>query len=133
MRPPEEIVMRRPVPPARRSRKNKCKPAVIAGHRVRGGAFGCGARLHPSTSITDPHSQVGRRGSDTVADGPGADWALREISSETSSGISSKICSIVRWALADLAVALLEIERQLALSSEETQSAGGSRRFAARN
>jgi hypothetical protein len=59
---------------------------------------------------------LGRYGSDTVADALVAGWGLTEIS------------SILRWALADLAVALLEIERRLALSSHETKSAEGTER-----
>ena len=56
---------------------------------------------------------LGRYGGDTVSDALVAGWGLHEIS------------SILRWALADLAVALLEIERRQALSSHETRTADG--------
>lgn len=115
--------MRRPVSPASRRRKINRKTDVVISHHVRGhGQLDCGARQRPRNSIAGSSTPVSRYGSDTVPHVPGADGALHEIS------------SVLRWALADLAVALLEMERQLVLSSEETQSAGGcQRRLAARN
>src|SRR3569832_58537 len=76
-----------------------------------------GGRLDAGGLVVDGSSaMLGRYGSDTVADALVAGWGLTEIS------------SILRWALADLAVALLEIERRLALSSHETKSAEGTER-----
>jgi hypothetical protein len=63
---------------------------------------------------------LNRCGNDTVADALIAGWGMREIS------------SILRWALADLAVALMEVERRMILASEN-KSDGPRRRLPARN
>ena len=78
-------------------------------------------RLHAGDMVVDgPNALLGRYGSETVADTLVAGWGMREIS------------SILRWALADLAVALGEVERRMALTSEETPD-GSQRCLFARN
>jgi len=78
-------------------------------------------RLQASDLVVDgSNALLGRYGSDTVADALVAGWGMREIS------------SILRWALADLAVALREVERRMTLASEETPD-GSQRRLFARN
>ena len=80
-----------------------------------------GARLDLGNLVAEGASGIlGRYGSDTVSEALVAGWGMREIS------------SILRWALADLAVALLEVERRMALESEE-KSGGARRRPSGRN
>lgn len=68
-------------------------------------------RLDTGELVVDgSNTMLGRYGSETVSDALVAGWGLVEIS------------SILRWALSDLAVALLEVERRLALSSHETRT-----------
>jgi len=78
-------------------------------------------RLRAGDLVVDgSDALLGRYGSDTVADALVAGWGMREIS------------SILRWALADLAVALGEVERRMAHAPEETPD-GPQRRLFARN
>lgn len=120
--------MRRPVPPDSRTRKKGAgkgaeNEGAVARHLIFSGSrFDCGAHHRPSHTPARSSTELGNCGSDTASNAPVADGALREVS------------SILRWALADLAVALMEIERQLVLSSDGTQSAGGpASRLATRN
>ncbi|HEY4185439.1 MAG TPA: hypothetical protein VGP07_10240 [Polyangia bacterium] len=50
---------------------------------------------------------VGRLGNDTVSEALLAGWGMREIS------------SILRWALSDLAVALMEVERRMLVADDD--------------
>lgn len=87
------------------------RPAHLA-FGSKGEARGGAARRQSSCGGHDGSSRLDRRyEGDTVA--------------RVARCGSIEISSILRWALADLAVALLEIERQPALSSHETKSAGG--------
>jgi hypothetical protein len=82
----------------------------VPNGRTRSGAMRRRAtRLGAGDLVVDGASALlGRYGSDTVSDALVAGWGMREIS------------SILRWALADLAVALREVERRMALASDET-------------
>jgi hypothetical protein len=72
------------------------------------------------TETADADDGAHGLGSDTVSEALGAGWGLREIS------------SILRWALADLAVALLEVERRMMLASKD-KSTGARARLPFRN
>lgn len=137
--------MRRRVPGARRAGQNGAEnDDVVARDLAGGGSFSsCAPRPLPRPShltsgsrgrtrsgatrrrasrhldvgglVVDGSSTLlGRYGSDTVSDALVAGWGLREIS------------SILRWALADLALALREVERRLARDADATTTAGGS-------
>jgi len=56
------------------------------------------------------------------------------LSAPVAGGGRSEFSSNLRWALADLGVVVLEVERRMAFSSAETKMAGGSNgRLVARN
>lgn len=69
-------------------------------------------------AIAAATTTFGRYGAAPASDTPVAGTRRPELRSQ-------QVSSFVRWALADLALALKEIERRLVLSSDETRMAGG--------